>query len=230
MTSIPALNNVNILVVTGHFGSGKTNVAIGLAKHFNRAGRPTALVDLDIVNPYFRSADASDELTVEGITCINPPFANTNVDVPSLTADVHSVFASIERDPHYVAIFDVGGNNGAVALGRFVSMIEKHPHAVLYVANAYRPLTDTADTAVDDLREIEYYARMKATHLVNNSNLGSETEAGHILSSVDYANTLSQKTGLPLLFTSLFDSVKTEALEQQLENLFVIPDSTKKLF
>ena len=111
-----------ITVITGHYGCGKTNLAANLALAFHKAGKRVALCDLDIVNPYFRSADFSGRFEALGIEMILPPFANSNVDVPTLTARVSAAI----NDPSIHLILDVGGDDaGAAALGRYSADIKK---------------------------------------------------------------------------------------------------------
>lgn len=215
-------SNKKIIVVCGHYGSGKTNLAVNLALTCARQGKKTALVDLDIVNPYFRAADNLKELQNNGVRCILPQFANTNVDVPSLPPQIHSVFLGDET-----VIFDVGGDkDGAMALGVYRSAILKAGYEMIGVCNMYRPLTQTVEETLDNLAEIETQCGLAFTALVNNSNLGEETTADDIIASFSYADTLSEKSALPLLFTSVSDKV---ALSSD-RALFLIHDITRKIY
>ena len=140
-------NLEKVTVITGHYGSGKTNFAVNLAIDLRRAGKKVVLVDLDIVNPYFRSADFKNKLEGMGIQMVCPIYANTNLDLPSLGPEVYSVFAS--KDDRYV-ILDVGGDDaGAAALGRYAQMIKEHPWKMIYVINRYRYLTREPQQAVE---------------------------------------------------------------------------------
>ena len=73
---------------------------------------------------------------------------------------------------------------------------------MLYVINKYRLMTKAPDEAVELMREIEYTARFKHTGIINNSNLGVETNIQTVLNSLDYADEVSKQTGLPVVFTS----------------------------
>ena len=221
-----------IIIVCGHFGSGKTCVSVALALALKKSGKNVTLVDLDIVNPYFRAADAEKLMRENGINCINPEFANTNVDIPSLGAEVHSVFARAETDPNSVTILDVGGDSGAAALGRYRHMIEKVGYHMLFVVSKYRPLTDTAELTVENMREIEYYSRLSCTHIVNNSNIGEETTLAYVENSFDYAKEISALSGLPEAFTSVVKSDFCAELEEKYKdkNFFFIDNTTRKLF
>lgn len=219
-----------LIVVCGHFGSGKTNVSVALALAMKAAGKKVTLIDLDIVNPYFRAADSEELMHKNGIKCINPQFANTNVDVPSLGAEVRSVF--LDNDPNSIAIFDVGGDNGAAALGQYKRDFDRLGYDMLCVVNKYRPLTDTPAAALEDLREIEYYARLKFTHIVNNSNLGGETDLDVVESSFEFADEVARLAELPLLCDSVVNAPYTAELYEKYpeRKFFFIDNTTKKLF
>lgn len=187
-----------ITVVTGHYGSGKTSLSVNLALRAAAAGRRVCLVDLDIVNPYFRAADRTEMLQRKGVRVIAPVYARTNLDMPALPAEIYSVF----DEKAGTVVLDVGGDDaGAAALGRFAPQITAEPYAHLYVVNARRPLTRTPEEAVAILREIEAAGHVPATAVVNNTNLGPETNAGVIESSAPFARAVAGQAGLPLAFT-----------------------------
>lgn len=194
-------NLEKVTVITGHYGSGKTNFAVNLAIDLRRAGKKVVLVDLDIVNPYFRSADFKNKLEGMGIQMVCPIYANTNLDLPSLGPEVYSVFAS--KDDRYV-ILDVGGDDaGAAALGRYAQMIKEHPWKMIYVINRYRYLTREPQQAVEIMREIEMTSRLIVTSVVNNSNLGSSTAKEDILSSFAFGEETANLAGVELLGSSV---------------------------
>ena len=232
LAKMPYDTHAPIIIVCGHFGSGKTCVSVNLALALKKQGKNVTLVDLDIVNPYFRAADAEALMKENGIRCINPEFANTNVDIPSLSADIHSVFATAESDKNSVTILDVGGDSGAAALGRYRHMIDKAGYEMLFVASKYRPLTKNAELTVENMKEIEYYSRLNITHIVNNSNIGDETTLDYVEDSLDYANEICSLSGLPKAFTSVVKSDFCDLLEEKYpdENFFFIENTTRKLF
>ena len=141
-------------------------------------------VDLDIVNPYFRTADYKDELEAAGVNVIAQNLEGTTLDAPALTARMFSIFEeSMGR-----VIVDVGGDDaGATALGRFSRQLNESGYDMLCVVNKFRKFISSPDEAVGLLGEIEAACRLKATGLVNNSHLGAQTTAQDILSSVPYA-------------------------------------------
>ncbi|MGV8084450.1 MAG: ParA family protein [Coriobacteriia bacterium] len=186
-------------MVTGHYGSGKTNLAVNLAlDSLGRFDRVT-LVDLDIVNPYFRSSDYTQQLEQRGVHVVAPRFAGTTQDVPSLSAEVYAVFES-----EGAVIFDAGGDDaGATALGRFARNFEAIDYEMLYVINRYRNLTSSAQEAADLLREIEAASHLKATGIVNNSHLRDETSPATVLASLPFARETAELLGLPLVCTTV---------------------------
>lgn len=189
----------NIKIITGHYGSGKTNFSVNLAVKAAAEGKAAAIVDLDIVNPYFRTADFREMFGEKGIKLIAPDFANSNLDVPSIQFDV--VELAMRSD---CLIIDVGGDDaGAVALGRYARELEQFRDntEMYYVINQRRYLTNTAEEAVKLMYEIEAAARMKHTAVVNNTNLGDETSTEIIEESRSFAEEVSRLTGLPVKYT-----------------------------
>lgn len=188
-----------VTVVCGHYGTGKTNLSINLALDCSRHGEDVTLVDLDVVNPYFRSADYAEVLTANGVEVVGPNFANTNLDTPSLPGAVRGVISGGSR-----VIVDVGGDDaGATALGVYSNTLRDVDPDVIYVINRYRSMTTHAEEAVEILGEIERTSRLKATCIANNSHLKQGTTEATILESVGFADDVSSITGLPLRFTTV---------------------------
>ena len=185
-------------IICGHYGCGKTNLSLNLAIDRAKEGKSVTLVDMDIVNPYFRSSDYIPLLKEYGISIIAPSFANTTLDTPSLSAEINRVF---ETDG--TVIIDAGGDDaGATALGSFSAKISKIDYDMLYVINHYRPLASEAAAASGILREIEIASRLKATGVVNNSHLKEFTTAETILDSMTFAAETAAALNLPLRFTT----------------------------
>lgn len=191
------LPDKRIIIITGHYGSGKTNIAVNAAIRLKELGRKVSLIDFDIVNPYFRAADSAELLTANGIRCILPEFANSNLDIPALPAEIYSVFDPASSE---TAIFDVGGDDaGAVALGMYREQITNVGYEMLYVINNRRPLTLTPDDAVSVMRDIEASSGLVCTGVINNSNLGAESDATLFAESFSYADETAQLAEIPLL-------------------------------
>ena len=218
------MNFSRITIISGHYGSGKTNIAVSLAYDLKKVEEKVAIADIDIVNPYFRTKDNEQQLERAGIRLICSEYANSNVDIPALPQDMYAV--TDDKELH--SILDVGGDErGALALGRISPAIrEENDYQMLYVVNKFRPLTKDADSAIEVMREIEAACGLKFTAIINNSNLGAETTADEVISSLDYAAEISLKTELPVLFTSVNRSV-AEQLNGEIENLYVMEIETK---
>ena len=211
-----SLINKRITIFAGHYGSGKTNIAVNWAIHLAQENKNVAIADLDIVNPYFRTKDSADILEEKGIRLISSPFANTNVDTPALPAEAYAV---LEKD--VTGIIDVGGDDrGALALGRYTpKILEENNYEMLFVINCFRPLTRTADDCIAVMAEIEEAAKIKFTGIVNNSNLGDITTAEDVFSSFDYAREISDKTGLKIKMTTVREAIFQE-VAAKCENVF----------
>lgn len=212
-------NYKRVTLLCGHYGSGKTNAAVNMALDLARSGKKTLLADLDIVNPYFRAKDSADDLEKHGIRLICSEYANTNLDIPALPQDIYT----ITDDKTYNAVIDVGGDDrGAYALGRIApALTEENDFDCLLVINKFRPLTPDAASADEVRREIEAAGRLPFTGIVNNSNLGAQTTAEDVLSSVDFANEVSALTGLPVVMTC-FEKRLSKELFGRVENPFAL--------
>ena len=213
------MNGKRITIFSGHYGSGKTNIAITYALSERERGKKVAIADIDIVNPYFRTKDSETMLAEKGIRLICSEYANTNIDIPALPQDIYAIV----DDHSLTCILDVGGDErGALALGRIAPAIrEENDYDMIFVANRYRPLTATVDGAMEVLREIEAACGLSFTAIVNNSNLGAETTAEDILSSVAFGEALSAASGLPLIATAVTQPL-AEALSGRMQGLYPI--------
>lgn len=202
-----------ITVVTGHYGSGKTNFSAALALELAKTGQPVTVVDFDLVNPYFRTADFAAEFAAAGITLRAPDYANTNVDIPSIQFDLGGLAAA----EGYLVI-DVGGDeDGAVALGRYAHALNRYAEAnaleMLAVVSFRRYLTRTAEEAEAYLRGIERASRMRLTGIVNNTNLGNETTAAMIAASMPQCRRLCAQMELPLRCVTAPDFITPPIIE-----------------
>ncbi len=216
-----------VSIFAGHYGSGKTNIAVNFAYHIRKLGHMVEIADLDIVNPYFRTKDASEFLESNGIRLISSVMANTNVDTPALPAEAYSLVENMSK----YAVIDVGGDDrGAYALGRYTpSIIKENNYDMFFVINQYRYLTKNVSGTIEVMREIEEAAALKFTGIVNNSNIGDTTSAENILESVNYAKEVSDITNLPIKFTSVSEKIYSD-LDGKIDNLFPIKLLVKQSF
>ena len=190
-----------LTLMAGHYGSGKTNIAVNLAMMLKREGEDVVIADLDIVNPYYRTKDSEEELRAAGIPLISSEYANSNVDVPALPQELYSIVDVKSRH----AIVDIGGDDrGALALGRYTPFIlEENDYDMLLVINKYRPLTPDTASTLEVMREIEAAGGLPFTGIVNNSNLGRETTPEDVIASDAYAKDIAAATGLPIRMTTV---------------------------
>lgn len=211
------MNFKRITILSGHYGSGKTNIAVNLALDLKKLYNKVAIADIDIVNPYFRTKDSEEQLKNAGVRLICSEYANSNVDIPALPQDMYSV--TDDKSVH--AILDVGGDErGALALGRLVpKILEENDYDMFYVVNKFRPLTRDIPSAIEVLNEIETACKLKFTGIINNSNLGRETTPYDVISSVEFSKQLANTLGLPLIFTSVSEELYGE-LKDKIQPLY----------
>lgn len=217
------VNEKRITLFAGHYGSGKTNIAVNYAIWLKQRHEDVVIADLDIVNPYFRTKDSERLLRERGIETVSPEFANSNVDLPALPAELYGVVQNRRR----YAVLDIGGDDrGAYALGRFAPYIlEENDFEMIYVANFCRPLTVTAGEALEVMREIEAAGGIPFTAIVNNTNLGGMTDTKTVYMGLERSQELSKLCGLPLLFTSV-----EKALAERLNIAEILPLELQKKY
>lgn len=210
------MEHKRLTLFAGHYGSGKTNIAVNYALHLAKEGKQVCIADLDIVNPYFRTADSRQELESAGVELISPQFANSNVDLPALPAQAYKLV----QDKRCYGIMDIGGDDrGAYALGRYIPfMKQENDYRMVYVANCYRPLTRTAAEALEVMQEIEAACGLAFTDIVNNSNLATETDVQTVLDSRDFIRELSGLSGLPVFMTTVRADL-AEGIQGQIPNV-----------
>lgn len=208
-----------ITLLCGHYGSGKTNIAVNMAYDLKKQFEKVVIADLDIVNPYFRTKDSEGELEDLGIRLIASDYAGSNVDIPAMPQQMYS----ITDDRTQKAIIDVGGDDrGALALGRIApDIIEENDYEMIFVINCYRPLTRDAESTIEVMKEIEDAAKIKFTAIINNSNLGEETTAEDVIKSLDYANEVSRLTNLPIKCTAVDNRISSDIMKI-VENVFIL--------
>lgn len=217
------MEHKRLTLFAGHYGSGKTNIAVNYAIRLASEGKRVCIADLDIVNPYFRTKDSEAELRENGVELISPRYANSNVDLPALPPESYRPV----QDKSVFGVLDIGGDDrGAYALGRFADAIKAEDnYRMAFVVNCYRPLSATVEDAVEIMREIEGAAGIRFTCIVNNSNIGGETTKKTVLDSLDFVKRLCDVTDLPLWMHTAEASVAKE-----LTGLPVMPLTLQKKY
>ena len=200
-----------IVIISGNYGSGKTEVAINLAVYRKHQGMDVRVADLDIVNPYFRTREARSQLAELGIEVVLPPEQYMQADLPILSRSVSGLI----RHPAALTILDVGGNNvGAMILAALADAFQNAPYQMLQVVNPFRPLTQTHEGVLKMKQEIETASKMTISGWIGNANLIDESTTDSIISGYAFMRKLAESTGLPLAFITapafLLTELKTE--------------------
>lgn len=197
-----------ITILTGHFGSGKTEIAINLALNEKKKHNKTAINDLDIINPYFRSRDVSDIFEQQNIELIAPANRLAVSDLPIVSGEIYRVL----HDHRYRVIIDAGGDkDGAMALGQYYHEWKHLAPELLFVLNANRPYVSTLEGARYTIEQIEKAARLKVSGIINNSNIGSQTSMADILKGYELSSKLSDSLSITLLYTTISVDLEEEA-------------------
>lgn len=205
------LNDNRIRIIIGHYGSGKTEFAVNYAIKLANLGKKVTLVDLDVVNLYFRSREKAEILEKLGIRVIGSSIKGSALDLPSIPGEVLSPL----QDTTYECILDVGGDPaGARALVRYNSYFTEGNYDMFFVLNANRPETQRVEKAIEYMVKIEEVTGVKITGIVNNTHLLKSTTASDIISGNKLALEVSNKTGIPLKY-----NVALEDLASSIENL-----------
>lgn len=213
-----------VTLFAGHYGSGKTNIAVNYAIKLSDMSLPVVIADLDIVNPYFRTKDSEKELKEKGIELLCSEYAGSNLDIPALPQTMYRAV----QDKNTYAVMDIGGDDvGAVALGRFAPYIkEENNYEMIFVANFFRPLTRNANEALEIMREIEAASHLNFTAIANNSNLGEDTTPQDVLSTKAEIEKLSSLSSLPVVMTAAKESLCSQ-LKGEVDNLFPLKLQSK---
>ena len=213
-----------INIFTGNFGSGKTEVAVNFAMKLSEIVNKTAIVDFDIVNPYFRTMDAKKDLEENGVRVIAPIYANTNVDVPAISPEVNTLF----ENKSYTAVFDVGGDDlGAKVVARYKEDFIKEDYVHFFVVNIKRPMTSTVEKIKLMIQSIENSAGIKITHLINNTNLMDMTTLSDILEGESIIREVAEDLKVEVAFTSGFKEFLSQAEGKVSGEIFYIKKMLK---
>ena len=185
-----------VSIITGHYGTGKTELSVNLALALAAEGKRVMLADLDIVNPYFRSRERRPQLEAAGIQVISSSQACSDADVPALPAELLAILEN--RDIR--RILDIGGDPvGARVLARFQPKIVQEDYQLIFVLNANRPEVREAEHAIAYLRSIEAVTGLTCSGIVNNTHLCGETTPAEIRKGAALAEAVSRQTGIPIL-------------------------------
>jgi len=198
------LDNKRISIFIGCFGSGKTEISINYSLKLKETNEKVVIVDLDIINPYFRTNDARRYLEKSGIRVIAPLYANTNVDVPALTGEINMIFDNKD----YKAVIDVGGDDlGAKVLARYKRDIDKAGYNLYFVINTRRPMTSFIDELYEEYMEISRSSKLEVTGLINNTNILGETNLDILLEGQEIISKFAERVNKKILYTTILDGI-----------------------
>lgn len=190
------ISSHRILIITGHYGTGKTEFSVNMALDLARAGQNVMLADLDIVNPYFRSRERKALLEEAGVQVICSSQACSDADIPALPAEILTILEDRSRR----GILDVGGDpDGARVLARFQPKIVAEDYQMIFVSNANRPEVQTAEKAISYLRNIETVTGLTCSGLVDNTHLCEQTTPEEVRRGSAVAEEISRRTGISVL-------------------------------
>ncbi len=195
MTS-PLLSDKGIVIFSGAFGSGKTEVAINYARAARRQGREVRLIDLDIVTPYFRVGDHREALQREGLVVVAAPGHLASFEAPALSPAIPAALA----DRRACAVLDVGGDpEGARTLGVYQHEIAAAGYDMWLVTNPFRPATSEPAEVVAQARAIEAQSQLRFTGLLANPNLGPATQGPDIAAGLARVQEAARLLALPVV-------------------------------
>jgi nitrogenase subunit NifH len=187
-----------IKIFTGHFGSGKSEISINYAINLAKQGKKVAIVDLDIVNPYFCVRGIHSELEQKGVRVISADPNLSNAELMVVPAEVLPIF----KDKSYEVVVDVGGDEqGAVVLGQYNEYLKDQAYDMYFVINNNRPLTSNNDDTEDYIKGIQSASRLKVSHFISNTNKSYETTAEDVISGDRFIHELSKKMNIPHKYT-----------------------------
>ena len=209
-------NGNRLKIIIGAYGSGKSEISVNLALAMRKSfpDDKVLLADLDIVNPFYRSADASKVLEENKIRLISPMYANSNVDAPVLSGEVYVIF----DDESYRGVFDIGGEDmGATILGSMKTRLDKSGADLLMAVNTRRPFTATVDEIIMMASELTEASKMNITGFINNTNVLEDTKPEDIIEGERIVREVEQKTGIPLVMTTVMDGVMPDSMMGELK-------------
>lgn len=194
-----------ITLFSGHYGSGKTNLAVNYALKLANEGKKVAVYDMDIVNPYYRTLDAKSMLDDKGVHLVVSGYANSNVDVPAVTAEAYAMV----DDKSAYAVVDIGGDDrGALVLGRYADAIkEENDYEFVFVLNKFRPETRDMEGAIEVYNEIENVSKIKFTAIASNGNVGKETTESDVIEGLEFSEKFSRRVGLPIVLVGVEENL-----------------------
>ncbi len=198
-----------VFIYVGMFGSGKTELAVNTAVELKKEKEKVALLDVDVISPYFRSRDKRQAMEEMGITLVSPPGALSHADLPIITAQVGGYISN----KSFFTVADIGGNeDGAVVLGSLKPFLDKSEKRVFFVVNTLRPFSRTFDEIVRNVNKISTVARTKIDYLINNTNIADETTPEMIREGEEMIKEVSEYLEIPVAFTAVGEEIEFKGI------------------
>lgn len=209
-----------INIFCGNYGSGKTELSLNFVKEMAAIYQNTAIVDLDIINPYFRSRGEKEKLSPLGIKVISSVSGMEMADVPALSAAVYGVL----QNKSYRTVLDIGGDDtGATVLGRFEKYFNIDEYQLFIIVNCNRPFTGTPEGVIQIIKDIERTSKLKATGLVNNTNLGRYSSVDDLLKGKQILEKVKKSIKIPLVYHCIEKSLFSYKIQKDfMEQVFPI--------
>lgn len=188
------LSNARVTILVGEFGSGKTELAVNYALYLKENGYSTAIVDIDIIKPYFRTRENRSLLEAQGIRVIAPEGRLAHADLPVLP---QNLFPAL-YDTSMQVVMDVGGGESSIALGQISSQLAAVGYEALLVVNTCRPFTSTSEGIVEAVRRIQQASQLTVSGLISNTNLADETNLPQVLKGLEITEEAARQLQVPV--------------------------------
>lgn len=216
-----------IRIITGHYGSGKTEFALNYVSALSKVSKKTAIADLDIVNVYFRSREKKEELEKMGIKVISSSLTSNSSDMPAISREISTPV----RDNSYDYVIDLGGNDvGAITLTRLKPLFNSEEIDFFMVVNINRPDTSTVEKIIEQMKLIEGSTGIKITGFVNNTNLIRETDYETIKKGEEILLKVSSITGVAIRYTTYVTEILPNLNEEFVGELFPMKFFMRKIW
>jgi len=219
LEAVSGIKDKRIRIICGHYGSGKSEFSVNYAIKLNESHSKVALVDLDVVNPYFRSREQTEEMESLGIKVISSSLKGNNADLPSISGEVNVPII----DSSYELVIDLGGDNvGARVLGRYREDILNNEYDMLIVLNANRPETQTKEQSIKYVKDIEATSGLKVSGIINNTHLLKSTTIEDVLRGQKLAEQVAEELNIDVRYTAAIETLENEIPENLKSKYFPI--------